>query len=170
MSAITQDDVIQFYQYSAERGDTVAQWALGRYFFRSSHASPKNVKQAIRYLKMAASKLPSPIAEESAAAVSSTARHASAEATALLGQLYWRGDGVPQSNQTAFKYFRRAAAHGSAIALNGLGLMYLHGIVVKQDPDEAMRHFVKAAEMDHPDALLHIGMILLGKLLLLWLL
>lgn len=54
------------------------------------------------------------------------------EATALLGLMYWRGEGVQQNNATAFQLFSLSATHGSSLALNNLGLMHLHGIVVEK--------------------------------------
>jgi TPR repeat protein len=50
-----------------------------------------------------------------------------ADATALLGQMYVRGDGVPQNNRTALEHFRRAAHFGSSSAMVGLAKMYQTG-------------------------------------------
>ena len=50
-----------------------------------------------------------------------------------LGWMYDNGQGVPQDNQQAVAWFRKAADQGYADAQNDLGLMYANGQGVPQD-------------------------------------
>ena len=69
-----------------------------------------------------------------------------AEAQALLGVMYAEGNGVPQDDVEAVKWFRKAAEQGVAVAQMGLGAMYLFGTGVQQDDVEAVKWCRKAAE------------------------
>ena len=50
-----------------------------------------------------------------------------------LGQMYRKGDGVPQNYATALKWYRLAAEHGHAGAQTNLGVMYGIGKGVIKD-------------------------------------
>ena len=50
-----------------------------------------------------------------------------------LGEMYRRGDGVPQDFATAMKWYTLAAEQGNASAQYTLGLMYYNGDGVLQD-------------------------------------
>ena len=51
----------------------------------------------------------------------------------LLGLMYSRGQGVPQDDQEAVKWYRKAAEQGLAIAQDFLGTMYMDGLGIPQD-------------------------------------
>jgi TPR repeat protein len=51
-----------------------------------------------------------------------------------LGVLYDKGQGVPQSDQEAMRWYRLAADQGEPRAQYNLGLMYLNGQGVRADP------------------------------------
>ena len=115
---------------------STTQWFIGRFFYRGSLSIPRNFRKAARYLKLAAQSVPESGAASAASAADSAEQlskmevQAGAEATALLGQMYLRGDGFAQNNQSALEHFRRAYKYGSSAGTFGLGLMYYHGIVV----------------------------------------
>ena len=50
-----------------------------------------------------------------------------------LGQMYRRGQGVPQDYKTAVKWYRLAAEQGDAYAQGNLGMMYAFGDGVLKD-------------------------------------
>ena len=50
-----------------------------------------------------------------------------------LGLMYYEGDGVPENDKTAVKWFRLAAEQGNANAQFNLGFMYVNGTGVIQD-------------------------------------
>ena len=60
--------------------------------------------------------------------------------------MYQRGNGVPQDDAEAVKWFRKAAEQGHAGAQNELGLIYQNGEGVPQDYAEAVKWFRMAAE------------------------
>ena len=50
-----------------------------------------------------------------------------------LGQMYYRGEGVPKDDKEAAKWYRRAVEQGLVEAQFNLGLMYRNGEGVLQD-------------------------------------
>ena len=60
--------------------------------------------------------------------------------------MYFLGQGVPQSDQEAVKWYCKAAEQGDAMAQNGLGTMYGNGRGVPQSDQEAVKWYRKAAE------------------------
>ena len=50
-----------------------------------------------------------------------------------LGQMYRRGDGVPQDDKTAVKWYTLAAEQGNADAQSNLGVMYGMGQGIIRD-------------------------------------
>jgi uncharacterized protein len=79
-------------------------------------------------------------------------------AEAIVGQIYYRGRGVPQSDTEAAKWFRRAADHGNAVAQFYLGVMYNEGRGVPQDYAEAARWYERAAEQGDALAQYNLGL------------
>ena len=61
------------------------------------------------------------------------AEQGDASAQYNLGEMYRRGDGVPQDFATAMKWYTLAAEQGNASAQYTLGLMYYNGDGVLQD-------------------------------------
>ena len=56
-----------------------------------------------------------------------------AEAQSNLGLMYYHGDGVPEDDKEAVKWYRKAAEQGDAEAQYNLGLMYDKGEGVLED-------------------------------------
>ena len=50
-----------------------------------------------------------------------------ADAQFNLGNMYYSGEGVPESDAEAVKWYRKAADQGMAAAQNNLGIMYANG-------------------------------------------
>ena len=61
------------------------------------------------------------------------ANQGNAEAQFNLGVMYDKGEGVPQDDTEAVKWYRKAAEQGYAEAQYSLGLMYVKGWGVPQD-------------------------------------
>ncbi|HYA16317.1 MAG TPA: tetratricopeptide repeat protein, partial [Bryobacteraceae bacterium] len=81
------------------------------------------------------------------------AKQGNAVAQFKLGLMYSEGKGVPQDDEEAVQWYRRAAAQRNASAEGNLGGMYTEGRGVSKDDKEAMRWFRLAAEQnDDPDA------------------
>ena len=81
----------------------------------------------------------------SVAEVTQQAEVGSIEAQLQLGLAYEEGRGVPQSDELALKWYRKAAEQGSAKAQNKVGVMYALGHGAVQDQTEAFRWYKKAA-------------------------
>lgn len=85
--------------------------------------------------------------------LSGTARHylrlaeqGDAEAQQRLGRLYDRGsEGLPQDNERAVYWYRKAALQNHVFAQYHLGWMYEHGRGVPRDRDQARFWYEKAA-------------------------
>jgi len=80
-----------------------------------------------------------------------------ASAQFKFGEMYRRGEGVPQDDAEAFRWYRKAAEQGNADAQYSLGLRYHNGRGVTQDYAEAVRWFREAAEQGDAKAQAHLG-------------
>ena len=80
-----------------------------------------------------------------------------AEAQFNLGVLYNNGDGVPQDDAEAVRWYRLAADQGYADAQYNLGVMYATGEGVPQDDAEALRWYRLAADQGHAGAQHNLG-------------
>ena len=74
-----------------------------------------------------------------------------------LGVMYDEGEGVPQDDKEAVRWYRLAAEQGYAMAQFNLGVMYDDGDGVPQDDKEAVRWYMLAAEQGDVDAQVNLG-------------
>jgi uncharacterized protein len=74
-----------------------------------------------------------------------------------LAGAYESGNGVPQDEQTAFHWYRKAAEQGNREAQNKVGEMYRLGYGVLQDKSEAVHWWLKSARQGNPDAMCNLG-------------
>jgi hypothetical protein len=74
------------------------------------------------------------------------AEQGDAEAQFNLGLMYDLGEGVPENDSEAVKWYRKAAAQGYAKAQLNLGNMYRNGLGVPENHAEAVRWYRKAAD------------------------
>lgn len=130
--------MLQYYQYSADRGNIDAQTAVGTLLNLGTHGVNRDHVAAAHYLQRAAAA-------------------GNDEAMARLGHMYGSGMGVTQDYAKALKYFKQAAAKQHPLALYGLGYMYLSGKGVEQNYDLAFKHFQSAAEQGDRDAHFFLG-------------
>ena len=72
--------------------------------------------------------------------------------------MYAKGDGVPENDAEAVRWFQLAARQGHAPAQNDLGLMYAHGRGVPENDAEAVRWFRLAAERGFDRAQHNLGL------------
>jgi TPR repeat protein len=71
--------------------------------------------------------------------------------------MYAYGRGVPQNDDEAAAWFRRAAEQSDAFAQHNLGVFYDSGKVLPLDHAEAARWFRKAADQGLADAQYDLG-------------
>ena len=74
-----------------------------------------------------------------------------------LGDRYFNGEGVPQDNGEALRWYRLAADQGLASAQASLGSMYRNGEGVPQDNGEALRWYRLAADQGLASAQVSLG-------------
>ena len=72
---------------------------------------------------------------------------------------YSEGRGVPQSFETAARWFERAADHGLAPARFRLGCLYEKGQGVKKDLETARRLYLSAADRGHAKAMHNLAVL-----------
>lgn len=138
-SAILDNDLIQYYQFLAEKGDVQAQVGLGQLHYQGGRGVEQNHDRALHYFTQAA-------------------EAGSANAMAFLGKMHMDGgSAVKQDNETALKYFKKAADMGNPLGQSGLGLMYLYGKGVEKDYSKAFKYFAQAAEQGWVDGQLQLG-------------
>ena len=86
------------------------------------------------------------------------------QAHTLIARIYAEGLGVPQSAETAARWYAKGAELGDIEAAFGLGILYAEGSGVKQDYNEAARLLEVAALKGHPLANYNLGLLFLrGK-------
>ncbi|CAJ0926493.1 unnamed protein product [Ranitomeya imitator] len=136
-SGMLEEDLIQYYQFLAEKGDVQAQVGLGQLHLHGGRGVEQNHQRAFEYFNQAAN------------AGNSHAPAALAEA--------WESDTVRQSNETALQYFKKAADMGNPVGQSGLGMAYLYGRGVPVNYDLALKYFQKAAEQGWVDGQLQLG-------------
>ncbi|KAJ8924298.1 hypothetical protein NQ315_007091 [Exocentrus adspersus] len=138
-SGILDNDLIEYYQLLAEKGDVQAQVGLGQLHYQGGRGVDLDYKKAMHYFTQAANA-------------------GNAMAMAYLGKIYLDGsDEVPANNDTAFKYFKKASELNNPVGLSGLGLMYLYGKGVDKDYSKAHQYFLAAADQGWVDGQLQLG-------------
>jgi uncharacterized protein len=75
-----------------------------------------------------------------------------------VGNMYYRGRGVPENYAEAMKWFRLAAEQGEARAQFGLGEMYFAGQGVPENYAEAVKWLRLAAEQGYARAQYKLGL------------
>ncbi len=85
------------------------------------------------------------------------AEQGNAEAQCFLGTCFTEGQGVPQDDKEAAKWYRLAADQGLADAQHHLGLAYFFGKGVPQNDKKSVEWFRLAVEQGHADAQFRLG-------------
>nr|XP_018909659.1 PREDICTED: protein sel-1 homolog 1-like [Bemisia tabaci] len=139
-TGMIENDLVEYYQLLAEKGDVKAQVVLGQLHYQGGRGVPLDLQKAVHFFSMAA---------ESGNAI----------ALAFLGKIYMEGNGdnIKQDNLTAFMYFKQAAEMNNPVGQAGLGLMYLQGQGVEKDYSKALHFFTQAAEQGWVDGQLQLG-------------
>jgi TPR repeat protein len=86
-----------------------------------------------------------------------SAEEGDAEAQFNLGVMYAQGQGVPQDDVQAVKWYRLAADQGVAQAQYNLGLSYMKGVGVEQSIVDAMMWLEQAADQGHTKSQITLG-------------
>ncbi|XP_059618669.1 protein sel-1 homolog 1 [Phlebotomus argentipes] len=138
-SGILDNDLIEYYQLLADKGDVQAQVGLGQLHYQGGRGIPLDHNKALDYF-------------------SQGALAGNAIAMAYLGKIYLEGsDNIKADNGTALKYFKKAAELGNPVGQSGLGIMYLQGKGVPKDTAKALSYFTQAADQGWVDGHLQLG-------------
>lgn len=138
-SGMLEEDLIQYYQFLAEKGDVQAQVGLGQLHLHGGRGVEQNHQRAYDYFTQAANA-------------------GNTHAMAFLGKMYSEGsDFIPQNNETALQYFKKASDLGNPVGQSGLGMAYLYGRGVPVNYELALKYFQKAAEQGWVDGQLQLG-------------
>lgn len=89
--------------------------------------------------------------------VERSADQGEAEAQCTLGDMYANGNGVPQDDERAVAWYRKAAEQGAAAGQFKLGFMYAQGRGGPLDSEQSVAWYRKAAEQGHADAEYHLS-------------
>ena len=89
--------------------------------------------------------------------VRQAAEQGDATAQFNLGNMYANGEGVPQDDAEAVRWFRLAADQGRPDAQFNLGNMYANGEGIPKDDATAVRWYRLAAEQGYANAQLNLG-------------
>ncbi len=87
----------------------------------------------------------------------SCARDGDAQAQTSLGIMYDNGEGAPEDDAEAVRWYRLAAEQGHVLAQSNLGLMYDKGEGVPKDDAEAVRWYRLAAEQGYAQGQYNLG-------------
>ncbi|XP_071019299.1 protein sel-1 homolog 1 isoform X2 [Oncorhynchus clarkii lewisi] len=138
-SGMLEEDLIQYYQFLAEKGDVQAQVGLGQLHLHGGRGVEQNHQRAYDYFNQAANA-------------------GNTHAMAFLGKMYSEGsEYLSQNNETALQYFKKASDLGNPVGQSGLGMAYLYGRGVPVNYELALKYFQKAAEQGWVDGQLQLG-------------
>ena len=85
------------------------------------------------------------------------AEEGDARAQHYLGLMYARGEGVPEDNRQAGRWFRKSAEQGHPQSQYRLGMLYANGKGVPEDDRQAIHWLGEAARQGDPRAQFNLG-------------
>ncbi|KMP07440.1 ERAD-associated protein [Coccidioides immitis] len=156
------DDVLEYLDLLAKKGDLKATFNLGKLYYDGSRHLPRNLRKSMMYFGIVARRYwmkdgklnPNrPVGLEKIA--SKSAAH--------IGLMFLRGEGTEQNFEKAFTWFKRGTANGDSMCQHYMGLMYLHGYGIPQDALKAASYFKAASESDYPYAEIRLGALFLDQ-------
>lgn len=137
--AMLDDDLVQYYQLLADRGDIQAQYGLGLLHYQGARGLNIQYDKALHYFTRAA-------------------EAGNNYAMAYLGKLYLEGGQyVKQDNATALKYFKLAAEKGNPIGQAGMGILHFYGSGVDRDYAKALKFFQMSADQGYVEGHFFLG-------------
>ncbi|XP_063690743.1 protein sel-1 homolog 1-like isoform X5 [Bolinopsis microptera] len=168
-SPILDEDLVQYYQFLADKGDLQAQLGLGQLYLQGGRGIERNIKLAQNYFSAAAKsgntnaygymgKISMQLKEYDVALKYYKLATKDPMGQWGMGTLYYNGWGVDQDYSQALSYFTLASQQGHTEAELQLGLMHLSGIGVKKDHGIALKHFNVASKSGHVLAFYNLGM------------
>ncbi|KAI1888741.1 hypothetical protein AGOR_G00171850 [Albula goreensis] len=130
------DDIFQYLQFQAERGDISSQKTLARMLFWGQQGVSKDPGAAVKWFAKTAMEMGD--------------AHSMYDYSILL----FKGQGVKKNTTLALQLMQKAASEGLLEALNGMGWYYSHFMA---DAETALKYFEKAAKNGSRDAVYNLG-------------
>jgi len=164
---------------TAESGDAIAQYKLGKYFYSektiSEHYKQATVwldksarqgnKQAqyylaycLKYGKGIQTDTTAAFHWLNAATAYKTEEKKDPKALSLLAMMHFHGEGTIQNNEKAFYYFNEAAKLKYPEAINNVAHCYEKGFGTKKNYEEAIKKYQEAIKYNYIPALHNLGM------------
>ncbi|KAI0251144.1 hypothetical protein BJV78DRAFT_1282662 [Lactifluus subvellereus] len=170
----TWEDVLEYYIFNADRGETDFAFRLGKIFYHGSIYNapggiasggegvgrvPRDLEGARYYFESIARQVwPNDSGDPPGKRDENSPVALAAPAAGYLGRMYLRGEGVRMDLKLAKIWFERGAAHGDKECHNGLGIIWRDGLVEgKKDIKKALAHFAIAAGQDLAEAQVNLG-------------
>ncbi|EIN06738.1 HCP-like protein [Punctularia strigosozonata HHB-11173 SS5] len=175
----TWEDILEYYLYNADRGETGFAYRLGKIFYQGSlygtpggiasgsegvGAIPRDFQRARYYFLRIARQIwprdpPNPLQPQSHKADNENGPLGYAASSAgYIGRMYLRGEGVKADMAMARLWFERGAEYGDRECHNGLGIIWRDGLVEgRKDLKKAFAHFGVAAGQDLAEAQVNLG-------------
>lgn len=176
----TWDDVLEYYIFNADRGETDFAYKLGKIYYQGSIYSsaggigsgsegvgrvPQDFHQAQFYFLQIARQVwprdpPNPLQHNASGYKAENIKQAgyAPKSAAYLGRMYLRGEGVKQDYAMAMMWFERGAEFEDRECYNLLGIMWRDGLVPgRQDMKTALVHITKAAGQELAEAHVNLG-------------
>lgn len=184
-SGETWADILDFYLFNANRGETGFAYRLGKIYYQGSiyaspggigsgsegvGAVPQDYGMAMHYFMQIARQVwptdPSnPLKHKAEARIKDEGLPTgyAASSASYIGRMYLRGEGVKADPIMAKMWFERGGVYGEKECQNGLGIIYRDGLVTgKPDLKEAMRQFAAAAGQELAEAQVNLAKIHFG--------
>lgn len=176
----TWDDVLEYYIFNADRGETDFAYKLGKIYYQGSIYSsaggigsgsegvgrvPQDFHQAQFYFLQIARQIwprdpTNPLQHSASGYKAENVKHPgfAPKSAAYLGRMYLRGEGVKQDYAMAMMWFERGAEFEDRECHNLLGVMWRDGLVSgRQDMKTALVHFTRAAGQELAEAHVNLG-------------
>ena len=134
---------VETQKYLAEKGSPAAAFFGGNRYHRGK-VIPENYAEVLKWLLFTSTG-------------NREVESELAQAQYNLEVMYSNGQGVPESNTEAVKWYRLAANQGNAIAQYNIGIMYANGNGVPQNYAEAVKWYRLAARQGYASAQSNIG-------------
>lgn len=132
--AANPNDLKDYYEMLAERGDPQAAFNLGHMYYYGTMGIKRDIPKALHYFQLAQ-------------------RQNRIDATAYIGRIYLEREDLAE----AFSHLKRAADEGNPVGEAGLGSMYLEGKHVPRNYNEALHYITKSAQKGWVDGLITLG-------------
>ncbi|KAF9517964.1 hypothetical protein BS47DRAFT_1359232 [Hydnum rufescens UP504] len=178
----TWDDLLEFYQFHADREEVEYAFRLGKIYYQGSIYSPPGgiasgaegvgalphdfMRAKFYFLKIARHVWPPQPLNSPKRNIHLTRKEGVDEntmitasaAAAYLGRMYLRGEGVKQDAKIAKIWFERGSEFNDKECHNGLGIIWRDGLVDnKVDEKTANEYFLAAASQDLAEAQVNLG-------------